>query len=128
MVVTQVSLFYNWGENPIYVLRAFGHLTMSSSSLSSSALTNILILGMMASFFGFKHQSSLIMIKSRTETFQLSDEEAKVLRAMDAVAKKTSAENKKDDILVSFFAKHITKAVSRAGASSKIGASGESEP
>ena len=39
------------------------------------------------------------MVKSRTEALLLSGEEAALLRAMDAVAKKTSNDSRQEDLL-----------------------------
>ena len=99
LIVVQAGLYFNWSESPPYVLHALGHLSYSASSVASSALNNIIILTAIYSWYGFQYPSSLVMIRSRTESFRLSEDEARVLRAMDAVARQTAAENKEEDFL-----------------------------
>ena len=99
MMLIEVGLYFNWSENPTLVIQAFGHLSFSSSAMAFSALNNIILLTAMSAVYGFLYPSCLVMVNSRTETVQLSEEEAKILRLMDAVAKQTATKNKQEDIL-----------------------------
>ena len=99
LLLIQAGLYFNWGDNPTFVIGALGHLSYTSSALASSAINNIIILCMLNAAYAFMYPSSLVMVKSRTETLELSEEEAQVLRAMDAVARQTAVKNRQEDVL-----------------------------
>ena len=121
LAADQAGLFFNWGENPTYIIGALGHLPFSSSALSFSALNNIILIfvSAMNSVYGFMHPSSFVVVKSRTENVLLSEEEeANVLRAMDAVAKKTAVDNRQVDVLTTI-GRRIKKRVTAGGSKTK---------
>ena len=132
LLLIQVGLHLNWGENPPNFISFFGHLSYSSSAIASSALQNVVILTGLNAVYGFMYPSSLVMVKSRTQTITLSEEEAKVLRALDAVATEIAAVNEEEDIL-STIGQRVSKRMSwgknkileGVAASSKVAATGE---
>ena len=89
-------------------------MSYTSSSLASSAVNNIVILSALNALYAFIYPGCLVMVKSRTETVHLDEEEAKVLRAMDSVARQTASDNRQEDVLT-IAARRFSKKVTVLG-------------
>jgi hypothetical protein len=48
----------------------------------------------------FKHPNNLVMIKSRTESLLLGEEDVVLLRALDTLSKEASARHEVEDLLL----------------------------
>lgn len=110
----QIALLLNWSECPTFAIQFLGHLVFSPSAIVFNAMQNISILCAVNTYYAFKYPSSLIMIRSRMETFTLTLEEAKILRAMDAVARQISADNQSEDFFYKTAKRLLNKKTGRA--------------
>jgi hypothetical protein len=118
-LLIQLALYLNWAENPSLVIHAFGHFSYSASSIAASALSNVILVCALNALYGFNYPTSLVMVKSRTETFVLSERELLVLRAIDKVSKMTAEENTRDDV-VSKAGKILSQRISSFYATSRL--------
>ena len=90
----------NWANCRTFSVEIFGdHIMMSVAGVGSFALNNLIILFMLRIITAYNHPNSLVMVKSFTETIEVTGEEALMMRAFDRIESETSEENKQKDVL-----------------------------
>ena len=109
LMVFELALFLNWADCPRTSFTFLNHIEISSSAMASSAMNSVIIICILNTYTAFKFPDSMIMIKSRTEVLTLNESDAVVLRAVDAVARKTSNANREQDVVSLVIGRQLDK-------------------
>ena len=108
IIVWEIALFLNWSDCPSKRINFFGHLDITVSGQTSSAMNNILLLLVLFCASAYLHPQNLVIIKSPTEILTMTQEQSRKLRTLATASHDIADKHRKPDIVQVFLSKIIS--------------------